>query len=57
MATSPDDLDPTDDLDPEYDFRSLRGVTRGKYAARYHEKMRIVRLGGSRRSVYGRDCR
>jgi hypothetical protein len=28
----------------EYDFRSMRGVTRGKYAAKYHERLRVVRL-------------
>ena len=33
-----------DDLRPEYDFRSLRGVVRGKYAARYRERLRVVRL-------------
>jgi hypothetical protein len=44
MATSPDDPEPTDDLEPEYDFRSLRGVVRGKYAARYRERLRVVRL-------------
>ena len=33
MATSPDDPELTDDLEPEYDFRSLRGVVRGKYAS------------------------
>ena len=38
MATSPDDPGPTDDLEPEYDFRSLRGVVRGKYAASYQEQ-------------------
>ncbi len=44
MATSPDEPSPTDDLEPEYDFRSLRGVVRGKYAARYAERLRVVRL-------------
>ena len=44
MATSPDDLEPIDDLQPEYDFRSLRGAVRGKYAARYRERLRVVRL-------------
>lgn len=44
MATSPKDPDLTDDLEPEYDFRSLRGVVRGKYAARYQGRLRIVRL-------------
>ena len=44
MATSPDDLEPEDDLQPEYDFRSLRGVVRGKYADRYRERLRVVRL-------------
>jgi len=44
MATSPDDNAPDDDLQQEYDFRSLRGVVRGKYAARYRERLRLVRL-------------
>jgi len=45
MATSPDDTGPVDDeLRPEYDFRSLRGVVRGKYAARYRKRLRVVRL-------------
>ena len=44
MATSPNQSMPDDDLQPEYDFRSLRGVIRGKYAARYREKLRVVRL-------------
>ena len=44
MATSPNDQVPDDDLQPEYDFRSLRGVVRGKYAARYRERLRMVRL-------------
>lgn len=44
MATSPDNPEPTDDLEPEYDFRSLRGVVRGKYTERYRERLRVVRL-------------
>ena len=45
MATSPDDIESADDeLRPEYDFRSMRGVVRGKYAARYRERLRVVRL-------------
>jgi hypothetical protein len=44
MAAFPDDAEPTDDLEPEYDFRSLRGVVRGKYAERYRERLRVVRL-------------
>ena len=45
MATSPDDTESTDDeLRPEYDFRSMGGVVRGKYAARYRERLRVVRL-------------
>lgn len=42
MATSPDQTD--DDLQPEYDFRAMRGVVRGKYATRYQERLRVVRL-------------
>ena len=44
MATSPNPQELDDDLRPEYDFRSLRGVVRGKYAARYRERLRVVRL-------------
>ena len=44
MATSHEIPDPTDDLRPEYDFRKMRGVVRGKYASRYRERLRLVRL-------------
>jgi hypothetical protein len=45
MATSRDETGPVDDaLRHEYDFRALRGVVRGKYAARYCERLRVVRL-------------
>jgi hypothetical protein len=45
MATSPEKTEPIDDdLLPEYHFRSIRGVIRGKYAARYRERLRVVRL-------------
>ena len=45
MADSPDANDAGDnDMREEYDFRSLQGVIRGKYAARYAERLRVVRL-------------
>jgi len=45
MATSPEHTGPVDDeLRSEYEFRSLRGVVRGKYAAQYRERLRVVRL-------------
>ncbi len=45
MGTSPDEANAgDDDLKPEYDFRSMRGVVRGKYTARYRERLRVVRL-------------
>ncbi len=45
MAVSPEGTKPRDDeLRPEYDFRTMRGVVRGKYAADYRERLRIVRL-------------
>ncbi len=44
MADSPEAIAADDELRPEYDFRSLRGVARGKYAARYRERLRVVRL-------------
>jgi hypothetical protein len=43
MAASPDQP-AADDLAPEYDFRKLKGVVRGKYTARYNERLRVVRL-------------
>jgi hypothetical protein len=44
-ATCPDDIESVDDeLRAQYDFRSMRGVVRGKYAARYRERLRVVRL-------------
>jgi hypothetical protein len=42
MDTSPENSG--DELQPEYDFRALKGVVRGKYAARYRERLRVVRL-------------
>ena len=45
MADSPDANDAGDnDMREEYDFQSLQGVVRGKYAARYAERLRVVRL-------------
>lgn len=45
MATSHDEPQPTED-EPreEYEFRSLQGVTRGKYAKRVGQRLRVVRL-------------
>jgi len=43
MATSPDRPD-AGEMRSEYDFRAIRGVERGKYAARYAERLRLVRL-------------
>ncbi len=45
MADSPERPPVSDDEPrPEYDFRSLQGVVRGKHVAAYHEKLRVVRL-------------
>ncbi len=44
MATSPEAPEPDDEMRAEYDFRTMRGVVRGKYAARYREKLRLVKL-------------
>lgn len=42
MAISPDA--DKDELRAEYDFQNLKGVVRGKYAAKYAERLRVVRL-------------
>jgi hypothetical protein len=45
MAISPENkASPDDDMRPEYNFRDLKGVVRGKYAAGYAERLRVVRL-------------
>lgn len=44
MATSPENPNDSDDMRSEYDFRSMRGVVRGKYEERYRERLRVVRL-------------
>lgn len=44
MTTSRDGSRPTDDVEPEYNFGSLQGVVRRKYAARYPPRLRFVRL-------------
>jgi hypothetical protein len=45
MADSPDVNDAGDNgMREEYDFQSLQGVVRGKYASRYAERLRVVRL-------------
>ena len=55
MAVSPEGTKPPDDeIRPEYDFRTMRGVVRGKYAADYRERLRIVRLAKDVASFRGR---
>ena len=45
MAISPDHSKPEDgNFRPKYDFHAMEGVTRGKYASRYAQKLRLVRL-------------
>jgi hypothetical protein len=45
MADSPEKTESAnDELRPDYNFRAMRGVVRGKYAARYRERLRVVRL-------------
>ena len=56
VATSPDDPVLTDDLQPEYDFRSLKGVVRGKSSARYHERLRVVQLAADVSAAYADEA-
>ena len=42
METTPQTDD--DDLLPEYDLSQLKGGVRGKYFARYNERLRLIRL-------------
>ena len=52
MATSPDLPGPDDELEAEYDFRSMLGVVLGKYAERYRERLRVVRLAADVSSAF-----
>ena len=44
MGTSPEENQSGDELQPHYDFRTMGGAVRGKYAERYRERLRVVRL-------------
>jgi hypothetical protein len=44
MAISPENSSSDNALREEYDFRAMKGVVRGKYAAKYQERLRLVRL-------------
>jgi len=55
MATSHETAEPGDEMRPEYDFRPMRGVVRGKYTARYRERLRLVRLADDVASCFADD--
>jgi hypothetical protein len=42
----------TDELRPEYDFASMPGGVRGKYAARYKQGVNIVKLDDDVSAVF-----
>ncbi len=45
METFPDSPQSDgEEMRPEYDFRAMRGVVRGKYAAQYRQRLRLIRL-------------
>jgi len=57
MAVSPDEPKPhAEEMRPEYDFRAMRGVVRGKYTARYRERLRIVRLADDVGSAFADEA-
>ncbi len=56
MAISPDPQSSAEELLPEYDFRSLRGVVRGKYAERYRQRLRVVRLAEDVSAAFGDEA-
>ena len=56
MADPPNEPQASDDeLRPEYDFRAMRGVVRGKYAARNRERLRIIRLADDVASAFANE--
>ncbi len=53
MAGFPDEpRSPDRDMRPEYDFRKMDEVVRGKYADAYKENLRIVRLADDVASAF-----
>ena len=53
MAGSPENAPAADgEMRPEYDFRKMVGVARGKYADAYNEQLRIVRLADDVASAF-----
>ena len=53
MAISPDEPGvPTDEMRAEYDMQQMPGAVRGKYAERYSEHLRIVRLADDVASAF-----
>ena len=57
METSPDEGETlNDELRPDYDFRSLRGVVRGKFATQYPERLRVVRLADDVADAFADDA-
>lgn len=43
MATS-SEPEAVEDVQPDYDFRAMKGIVRGKYAAKHRERLRTIRL-------------
>ena len=57
METSPDEGETlNDELRPDYHFRSLRGVVRGKFATQYLERLRVVRLADDVADAFANDA-
>ena len=53
MAISPNEPGvPADEMRAEYDFQQMPGAVRGKYADRYSEQLRIVRLADDVASAF-----
>jgi hypothetical protein len=44
MASPIEESGSNEEMRSDYDFKQLKGVVRGKYAERYRERLRVVRL-------------
>lgn len=54
MASPPSNSNGQDDQRrSDYNFRTMRGVQRGKYAAKYQERLRLVRLADDVSGAFG----
>ena len=56
MATSPEIVDDREEMRPHYDFKTMKGVVRGKYYERYRASFPTIRLEPDVAAVFKDDA-